>query len=58
MPPRIAVVPSSTAREESHRTSSSSVGCQERRWAPKGVICVEAEGTVAEKVAMSLISIS
>ena len=58
MPPRIAFVPSKTAREESHRTSSSSVGRHDRRWAPKGVICVEEEGTVAERVAISLIVIS
>ena len=57
-PPRIAFVPSKTAREDSHRTSSSSVGRHDRRWAPKGVICVEEEGTVAERVAISLIVIS
>lgn len=52
MPPRIARVPSMAAREDSHRTSTSPLGCHESTWAPKGEIVVVEEGTDAESVAM------
>ena len=57
-PPRIARVPSMTAREDSHRTSVSPVGRHDRRCAPKGEMRVEQDGMDAESVAMSVMVIS
>ena len=58
MPPRIAFVPSSTAREESHSTSEYPVGRHDNRCAPKGVTRAEAAETSTLSVAMSVIVFS
>ena len=58
MPPRIARVPSITAREESQRMSECPAGRHDSRWAPKGVTRAEHEGISTLSVAMSVMVIS
>ena len=58
MPPRIAFVPSNTAREDNHRTSGWPAGRHDSRCAPKGVTRAEAVETSALSVAMSVIQAS